>query len=58
MQMNPLAFGGKKKPRATPANVEWNSVERLWYTSGGSMEGVVPSEFEELDARFLQHHKW
>ena len=51
MQMN---FGGKKKPRATPANVEWNSVERLWYTTGGSMDGVIPPEFEDLDARLKE----
>lgn len=47
-------FGGKRKPRAMPANIEWNSVERLWYTTGGSMEGVIPPEFEELDVKLKE----
>eukprot|EP01127_Copromyxa_protea_P021627 TRINITY_DN7504_c0_g1_i1.p1 TRINITY_DN7504_c0_g1~~TRINITY_DN7504_c0_g1_i1.p1 ORF type:complete len:609 (-),score=145.58 TRINITY_DN7504_c0_g1_i1:62-1888(-) len=49
-----MNFGGKRKPRATPANLEWNSVERLWYTTGGSMDGVVPPEFEELDVKLKE----
>lgn len=47
-------FGGNKKPRAMPANIEWNSVERLWYTSGGSMTGAVPPEFDDLDAKLKE----
>lgn len=55
LQSVPISvFGGKKKVRAMPANIEWNSVERLWYTSGGSMEGEVPQEFEDLDAKLKE----
>jgi hypothetical protein len=46
---------GKKGPRPTPKNLEWNTVERMWVTTGQDLgPNDVPVDFRDAEVKLKE----